>query len=132
MKKVVCLVLCALLLAALPTSALAAEGDVLLHCGSQEDAISGYIDTACAVGDTLYMADYEGAIYTISPSDVEPKRYAGLSEYGELGYNEYVTRFLLSDGERPLLLSFRFDAGEFKEARCSPSNCPTAQRGWKS
>lgn len=116
MKKVVCLVLCALLLAALPTSALAAEGDVLLHCGSQEDAISGYIDTACAVGDTLYMADYEGAIYTISPSDVEPKRYAGLSEYGELDYNEYVTRFLLSDGERPLVLSFRFDAGEFKEA----------------
>lgn len=116
MKKVVCLVLCALLLAALPTSALAAEGDVLLHCGSQEDAISGYIDTACAVGDTLYMADYEGAIYTISPSDVEPKRYAGLSEYGELDYNEYVTRFLLSDGERPLVLSFRGDAGEFKEA----------------
>ena len=114
MKKVVCLVLCALLLAALPTSALAAEGDVLLHCGSQEDAISGYIDTACAVGDTLYMADYEGAIYTISPSDVEPKRYAGLSEYGELGYNEYVTRFLLSDGERPLVLSFR-EGGETRE-----------------
>ena len=114
MRKIVCIVLCALLLAALPTSALAAEGDVLLHCGMPEDAISGYIDTACAVGDTLYMADYEDAVYTISPGDAEPKRYAGLSEYGELGYNEYVTRFLLSDGERPLLLSFR-EGGETRE-----------------
>ena len=55
------LLICALLLAALSMPALAAEGDVLLHCGENEDAISEYIATACAVG-----------IVAISPMPLPP------------------------------------------------------------
>lgn len=98
------LLICALLLAALSMPALAAEGDVLLHCGENEDAISEYIATACAVGDTLYLAAYEDAFYAVAPG-AEPEKYAFSGEYGELEYDENVSRYLLSDGERPVLLS---------------------------
>ena len=98
------MLICALLLAALSMPALAAEGDVLLHCGENEDAISEYIATACAVGDTLYLAAYEDAFYAVAPG-AEPEKYAFSGEYGELEYDENVSRYLLSDGERPVLLS---------------------------
>ena len=52
-KRMISLWLCLLMLAALPMSALAAEGDVLLPCGAPENAIPEYILSSHPGGNDL-------------------------------------------------------------------------------
>lgn len=109
MKRILALLLCALMLAACPAGALAADGDLLLHCGTEGDVIINSIQSACAVGDTLYLLDYEGGLYTLAPGDAAPSACA-VSGFPEAEDSEYLMNYLLSDGAQPMLLTERASA----------------------
>ena len=79
-KRMISLGLCLLMLAALPMSALAAEGDVLLPCGAPENAIPEYILSSHPVGNALYLFGMDGGLYAVAPGAPEPMRWPAISK----------------------------------------------------
>ena len=107
MKKLISVLLCLLLLAATPLSALAAQGDIIV--GRSEDGMLKYgISTSVAAGDALYMMFYEGDkttnIGVHRVGETEMTLYP--IEIGEPITDEdtYAQYKLLADGDVPLVL----------------------------
>ena len=113
MKKWMMALLCALLAAMLPMTALAAPGDVVVACGEGR-AIEEGIRSFCVVGDTMYMIPYEAdVLYAHTVGDAEPKAYSLEMEKPENGDNNSL---LLSDGERLMLLNLQYTYDKDRES----------------
>ena len=110
-KRMISLWLCLLMLAALPMSALAAEGDVLLPCGAPENAIPEYILSSHPVGNALYLFGMDGGLYAVAPGAPEPRAYALA---GDLEAPQYGC--LLARGEQPMLLNLSTDGTQSQAA----------------
>ena len=105
MKKWMFALLCALLAAMLPATALAVQGDVVAACGEGRTIEEG-IRSFCVIGDTMYMLPYDAdVLYAHTVGDAEPKAYSLEMEKAENGNDD---GFLLSDGERLMMLSVRY------------------------
>lgn len=106
MKKLLSILVCAALLLALPLQALAAEGDLLVTNGaegilSEREGIS----SSCAVGDSFYMLLNDSKSLLVQKAEeAAPIRYS-VDLNAETDANHYVSAYLISDGERPLLLT---------------------------
>ena len=76
MKKILCLLLCLMLL--IPAAAFAAQGDVTMSTTSgqlDQYGMEKGFRSFCATGDTLYMLTYDGKLLTHKAGDAEPKAY---------------------------------------------------------
>ena len=92
--KRICIILLALVLALCCVPALAAEGDAILGQGGEEAL---YFNYSFAIGDTLYLVDYD-TVYTyhIGDSDFQPYTFelVGLDD----GSYDIVTMPFEADG----------------------------------
>ena len=96
MKKLLCMILCLMLL--IPT-AFAAQGDVTISStGSQLDqyGISGNFNSYCAIGDTLYLVTYDGKIVAHTVGEAEPKVYSSEIDNSASDENTYSNWYLFS------------------------------------
>ena len=76
MKKLLCMLLCLMLL--IPAAAFAAQGDVTMSTTSgqlEQYGVENGFRSFCAAGDTLYMLTYDGKLLTHKVGDAEPKVY---------------------------------------------------------
>ena len=113
MKKWLFALLCALLAATLPMTALAAQGDVVAACGEGRVIEEG-IRSFCVIGDTMYMIPYDAdVLYTHTVGDAEPKAYSLEIEKAESSDNN---GFLLSDGERLMMLNVQYTYDKGRES----------------
>lgn len=117
MKRAISLLLCALLLAALPTAALAAQGDVLLRCGAPDDAIPENILSTCPVGDALYMLGANGGLYVLMPDASEPQAHALTGDCAGMR-----SGCLLARGDQLLLLALSDGGAQVQATLCSLEN----------
>ena len=113
MKKWMLALLCALMVAMLPMTALAAPGDVVAACG-EGHAIEEGIRSFCVIGNTMYMIPYDGnVLYAHTVGDAEPKAYSLELEEAE---NSDNNGFLLSDGERLMMLNMQYTYDKGRES----------------
>ena len=105
MKKLLCMLLCLMLL--IPVAAFAAQGDVTMS------ATSGQLDqygmengfrSFCAAGDTLYMLAYDGKILTHKVGDAEPKAYASDMNQAGTEDNSYANYYMFSANDKVYVL----------------------------
>ena len=116
MKKFFALFVCAVMLFA-STGALAAVGDVTLNTsadsGEGEDDIyfSGGLNVA--VGDTVYLMDYSGSVYTVRPGETELTRYAlDQRAFEEAGQSVTPCAFFADEGALKGIFYVYMDAEE--------------------
>lgn len=120
MKKLLSMLLCLVMLAAMSVSALAATGDVIINAEEQE--IEGLeVSSFCAIGDVLYMLNYDrSALFTHRAGDSAPVKYT-ISQQKEDEYGQSTTSRLLTDGEQLMVLDVTSESveGQGETARAS-------------
>lgn len=107
MKKLVSILLCAVMLMMIPVQALAAQGDVIID--SSSDSIKNGFQSWCSVGDALYIMPYD--------SSDEPEQTFYVHRAGEAEATEYTVQLgepleeesyedvnIMSNGEKILAL----------------------------
>lgn len=105
MKKLLCMLLCIMLL--IPAAAFAAQGDVTFSSTSgqlDQYGISGEFRSFCAVGDTLYLLTYDGKLLSHTVGDAEPKVYTSDFEDENSEPNSYTYNYMFSAGDKLYIL----------------------------
>lgn len=103
MKKLISVLLCAVMLMMIPVQALAAQGDVIID--SSSDSIKNGFQSWCSVGDALYIMPYDSSdepeqtFYVHRAGESEPTEYT--VQLGEpLGEDSYEDVNIMSNGEK--------------------------------
>ena len=97
MKKLLCLILCLMLM--IPAAAFAAQGDVTISSMSgqlEQFGISGNFSSYCAMGDTLYLVTYDNKIVAHTVGEAEPKVYSSEINDTSNDDNTYSNWYLFS------------------------------------
>ena len=115
MKRFFALFVCAVMLLS-ACGALAAEGDVTINMTAENEEnneeIYFYGGMNAAVGDTLYLMDYAGSVYSVRPGEGELKRYA--REAADDGTTLTPCAFFQDEGTlKGLFYTYRDDEEEY-------------------
>ena len=116
MKKFFALFVCAVMLFA-STGALAAVGDVTLNTSGDSDEgaddIYFYGGLNAAMGDTVYLMDYSGSVYSVRPGEAELTRYVlDQKAFEEAGRSVTPCAFFADDGVLKSIFYVYTDAEE--------------------
>lgn len=110
MKKLISLLLCMVLLAAVPV--LAAQGDLIITRSDDGQGVLGEgIRSSCGMGDSLYMILEDGkTLVAQKAGESEPKSYAiQIGPDTENPMNGYTNYLLLNGGDALLALRMDYD-----------------------